>query len=188
MMDLEDMVSGSEMDVVGSLLARGRAAGFNPLAAAGNANEGGQASRRWMKTASPQGVSTPNEEMDYLPMVTDTLTSTKKSGAGIAFPQRPFRGERVIASAIFIPAVGTPVDVAGAVFISPAMYAGAVQVGTSQGDTPLSVFAANAFGVRLSFPSMGQGTRLFIPYFTSITLAVGDSVVVGLTLIGRAVR
>jgi hypothetical protein len=35
---------------------------------------------------------------------------------------------------------------------------------------------------------MGQGTRLFIPYFTSITLAVGDSVVVGLTLIGRAVR
>ena len=190
MEDLEDMVSG--LDVVGSLLSQTKAMGFNALAPGSRqatiAMETGNPSRRWMKTASPQGVSLPNEELDPLPMTTDVLTSTKLTGAGVAFPQRPFRGERLIASALFYPAVGTPVDIASAVFISPAMYAGAVQIGASQGDMPLSVYAGNSFGVRLSFPSMGQGTRFYVPYFTTVTLAVGDKIVVGLTVIGRAVR
>jgi hypothetical protein len=190
MEDLEDLVSG--LDVVGSLLSTSKAAGFNALSAAG-ASRGIMAAqenpgRKWMKTASTQGVSLPNEELDPLPLVTDVLTSTKLNGAGVAFPQRPFRGERLIASALFFPAVGTPVDISAAVFISPALYAGAVQIGASQGDMPLSVYAANSFGVRLSFPSMGQGSRLYIPYFTSAVLAVGDKIVVGLTVIGRAVR
>jgi hypothetical protein len=189
-MDLEDVVMGSDFDVVGALLARGKGAQFQSVSRHEAAEPVGPstAARRWMKTATAQGVSLPQEEMDYLPTVADTLTSLKLSGAAVAFPQRPFRGERLLCSALFIPAVGAVADVSNAVFLSPAVYAGAVQIGASQGDTPFSVFANNAFGVRLSFPTMGQGTRLYVPDFTSVVLGVGDKIVIGVTIIGRAVR
>ena len=53
---------------------------------------------------------------------------------------------------------------------------------------PLSMFAPNSFGVRLSFPRAGQGTRIYIPVQTAATLGAGNSLVVSLSVVGRAVR
>jgi hypothetical protein len=137
----------------------------------------------------PQGVTEPQEEMDFLPFDSIELTSTSNSESLVSNPQRPFRGERLIMTAsYFLAAGGAPTDVGGSTVISPAIYVGATQVGATQGQTPLSTFAPNAFGVRLSLPRAGQGTRLLIPVEYLGTIAAGDKVVVTATLIGRAVR
>jgi hypothetical protein len=138
-----------------------------------------------LRNASTQGVSVPQEEMDFLPFeVTQIVFGGPTNSTAEAFPQRPFRGERLIASAFL-----NGVDVGGLVTISPALYVGAVQVGASQGQTPLSAFSAQAFGVRLSFPAAGQGTRVFIPFqYNGAALIVTDVLFVTFTVVGRAVR
>jgi hypothetical protein len=145
---------------------------------------------QWMGPVEvPQGVTEPSEEMDYLPFDSVTLTATNGQDALVAFPQRPFRGERLIMTAsYFLSAGGPPTDVGGSVVITPAIYVGATQVGATQGETPVATFAPNAFGVRLSMPRAGQGTRITIGVDYLGTIAAGDSIRVTATLIGRAVR
>lgn len=175
-------------DEVGAILRR---AGGRPASARGAAPRQTLAIARpgWMQPASvPQGVTVPKEELDYLPFEFVTLTSTNGQGVLIALPQRPFRGERVILAAVLQLAGGGVSDAGNSVVITPAMFVGATQIGATQGSTPVSTFAATAFGVRLSFPSAGQGTRIAIPVSSIITLAVGDKIVVTGTVIGRAVR
>ena len=150
-----------------------------------------QAVPEWARNLSGQGVSHPAEEMDYLPFtVTQFASGVLAAGAttsAVSFPQRPFRGERIIASAILTNA-GVSTDVSGAIFIDPAISVGAVQVGATQGAVPLAAFRADAFGVRLAMPPAGQGTRIFIPLVLGFAQVAGDSVSIGLTIIGRAVR
>jgi hypothetical protein len=142
---------------------------------------------RWMRGATSQGVSRPHEELDYLPFSSLELNDTVTGGSLLSLPQRPMRGERLIMAA-FGTVGGTTGSFAEAVGIDPAIYVGAVQIGATQGTTPVSVFAATAFGVRLSMPAAGQGTTIRIFVRSLITLAAGDSIVVTATLIGRAVR
>lgn len=139
---------------------------------------------RWMNAATSQGVSRPQEEMDFLPFDTVVLADNKTSGVLIAEPQRPFRGERLILNAVDLSG-GT--DVSYLAVIDPAIYVGAVQVGASQGGTPFTAFAANAFGVRLSLPTAGQGTKIKI-YFKLLVNASEAGISVQGTLIGRAMR
>lgn len=137
---------------------------------------------KWARNVSKQGVSVPEEDMDFLPFDAVTLdVSVLTTGVLIARPQRPFRGERLILEAAD---VATGADVAASCSINGAIFVGAVQVGASQGRTPFRTFAANAFGVRLSCPTAGQGTEIRIPV---ITVAAAD-VLVTATLIGRAIR
>jgi hypothetical protein len=136
----------------------------------------------------PQGVTLPREELDPLPFQAATLTNTATTGELIALPQRPFRGERLILGAVYVPSGGSPTDGSGFVVISPAIFVGSTQVGASQGDLPISAFSPTAFGVRLSFPHAGQGTRIFLPIKALIPLAAGDVLTVFGTVIGRAVR
>jgi hypothetical protein len=131
---------------------------------------------------------TPDEDLDPLPFVVDVLTSTKLFGAAVAWPQRPFRGERLLMSATYIPAAASPFDVGDLVVITPAMFAGAAQVGASQGDTPISAYSGKNFGVRLSFPPTGQGSRIYIPFVSNLPITAGDSIIVTCTLLGGAVR
>jgi len=72
--------------------------------------------------------------------------------------------------------------------IAPAIFVGAVQVGATQGATPFGAFVATAFGVRLSFPVAGQGSRIAIPFASVVALVAGDRIDVSGTLIGRSVR
>jgi hypothetical protein len=104
-----------------------------------------------------------------------------------ALPQRPFRGERLILTAIRISGAGVAVDELFRIIIQPAIYVGAVQVGATQGRMPGIAFGPGAFGVRLSFPVAGQGTRIWVPFqFTN--LAPTDRLIVAGGIFGRAVR
>jgi hypothetical protein len=142
----------------------------------------------WMKNATPQGISTPEEELDFLPFTSEPLVfGGSPIGALITFPQRPFRGERLILSAVKSNA-GVVTDATGQMVIAPAIFVGAVQVGATQGATPFGAFVATAFGVRLSFPVAGQGTRIAIPFASVVALVLGDRIDVSGTLIGRSVR
>jgi hypothetical protein len=144
---------------------------------------------RSLRGASRQGVSQPSEEMDFLPFnVIQIVFGGPTNSFAEGFPQRPFRGERLIATAVLTTAAGS-IDASGLVTITPALYVGAVQVGASQGATPLAAFAAQAFGVRLRFPPAGQGTRVFIPFaYGGPALGAADTLLVSMTVIGRAVR
>jgi len=89
----------------------------------------------WMTDAPNLGVSTPAEELDYLPLEPFDFTNGGAVAVDIddqlsALPQRPFRGERVVMSAIKITAAGVLTDILFAITIAPAMYVGAVQVGS----------------------------------------------------------
>lgn len=146
-----------------------------------------------LANASPQGVSTPKEEMDSLPFnIVQPAAGPAPAGLTAiaeAFPQRPFRGERLIMGATLVNSItGARTDVSNLVFISPAWYVGAVQMGASQGDVPLSAYAPTAFGVRLSCPAAGQGTRIYIPMVVRTPLLANESVIISVTLNGRAVR
>jgi len=139
----------------------------------------------WMNAATSQGVSRPQEEMDFLPFDPVTISPGETQGILVALPQRPFRGERLILGAVD----GT--DGSDASFnatINPAIYVGAVQIGASQGATPFAAFQANAFGVRLSFPAAGQGTTIKIFCQLLVTPAAEHSVILTATIVGRAMR
>lgn len=139
---------------------------------------------RWMRATTSQGVSRPEEEMDFLPFDPVTIEVGDTTGVLIARPQRPFRGERLIMTA----SSGTDgSDLAQAVVIDPAIYVGAVQVGASQGATPIAAFGAQAFGVRLSVPAAGQGTEIKI-FVRLIGGALKVDVNVTAMIIGRAMR
>lgn len=139
---------------------------------------------KWMRATTSQGVSRPEEDMDFLPFESVQLTALAPTGTLSSLPQRPFRAERLILGAVNED--GT--DAAQNVVIDPAIYVGAVQVGAAQGATPIAAFGATAFGVRLSFPPAGQGTQIKI-YVRGLAIAVAPATVtVTGTLIGRAMR
>lgn len=153
---------------------------------------GGKPVPSWLKTAHTQGVSTPEEELDFLPFSVVDFTN---AGAGFvdhndelnSNPQRPFRGERLILQAVYVPAAAPARDGLFQMVITPALYVGSVQIGATQGSMPASAFAPTAFGVRLSMPAAGQGTRIYLP-FTFLGIGPGDRIVVGGGIFGRAVR
>ena len=138
----------------------------------------------WMNATTSQGVSRPNEEMDYLPFTSVTIAQAAATGTLNARPQRPFRGERLVLGALNVTAGTSAVDNAT---INPAIFVGATQVGAAQGGAPFAVFAADAFGVRLTFPPAGQGTDINV-YTVLLAVAPAGGVALTGTIIGRSMR
>jgi hypothetical protein len=136
---------------------------------------------RWMRATTSQGVSRPQEELDYLPFVPASIAIGALIGVLEASPQRPFRPERVV-----MDAASAGVSAVSNVVLDPAIFVGAVQVGAAQGSAPIAVFSANAFGVRLSMPACGQGTNIRIP--VRLLAAAAAITTVTAVLIGRAMR
>lgn len=139
---------------------------------------------KWMNATTSQGVSRPQEDLDFMSFVPATVAAGATTATLTAQPQRPFRGERLILTATNITA-GT--DASGTATINPAIFVGAVQVGTNQGATPFQAFRADAFGVRLSWPAAGQGTTVNIPVVLT-TVAPAGGVALSGTVFGRAMR
>jgi hypothetical protein len=137
-----------------------------------------------MNATTSQGVSRPQEEMDYLPFVTVTIAAGATTGTLLAAPQRPFRGERLILGALNVTA-GT--SAAANATIDPCIFVGATVVGAALGGASFAAFAADAFGVRLSLPATGQGTVIRIPVILLAVAPAGGVALTG-TLIGRAMR
>lgn len=139
---------------------------------------------RWMNATTSQGVSRPQEDLDFLSFTPLTIAAGGANGTLTSQPQRPFRGERLILTATNITA-GT--DASATATINPAIFVGAVQVGSTQGATPFQAFRADAFGVRLSWPAAGQGTTINIPTVLTTVAPAGGVAVAG-TVFGRAMR
>lgn len=138
----------------------------------------------WMNATTSQGVSRPQEDLDFLSFTPLTIAAGSTTGTLTSQPQRPFRGERLILTATNITA-GT--DASGTATINPAIFVGAVQVGATQGATPFQAFRADAFGVRLSWPAAGQGTTINVPVVLT-TVAPSGGVAIAGTVFGRAMR
>lgn len=138
----------------------------------------------WMNATTSQGVSRPQENLDFMSFTPLTIAAGGTTGNLVAQPQRPFRGERLILTANNITGGA---DVSGTATINPAIFVGAVQVGSNQGATPFQAFRADAFGVRLSWPAAGQGTTITIPVVLTTVAAAGGVAVNG-TVFGRAMR
>lgn len=138
----------------------------------------------WMNATTSQGVSRPQENLDFLSFTPLTIAAGGTTGNLTAQPQRPFRGERLILSATNVTGGA---DVSNTATINPAIFVGAVQVGSNQGATPFVAFSAQAFGVRLSWPAAGQGTTITIPVVLTTVAAAGGVAVNG-TVFGRAMR
>jgi len=139
---------------------------------------------RWMNATTSQGVSRPEEDMDFLPFSQLVLTALLPTGFIVASPQRPFRPERLVLAAFR----ETGADASVSTVIDPAIYVGAVQVGAAQGATPIGTFSATAFGVRLTMPATGQGTDIKIFLRNSAIPVAPATVTVTGVLIGRAMR
>lgn len=185
--DLEgDDLEGDEMEGM-STIGRGRRRGGGRARAA-IARRGGAtavvATPRWMNATTSQGVSRPQEDLDFLSFTPLTIAAGGANGTLSSQPQRPFRGERLILTANNITGGA---DVSGTATINPAIFVGAVQVGSTQGATPFQAFRADAFGVRLSWPAAGQGTTINIPVVLTTVAAAGGVAIAG-TVFGRAMR
>jgi hypothetical protein len=153
----------------GSAMARGRTVVATP---------------RWMNATTSQGVSRPQEDLDFMSFTPLTIAAGAANGTLTSQPQRPFRGERLILTANNVTGGA---DVSGTATINPAIFVGAVQVGSTQGGTPFQAFRADAFGVRLSWPAAGQGTVINIPIVLTTVAAAGGVAIAG-TVFGRAMR
>jgi len=177
-----DEMDGDEMDGLSTVGRRRRA-----MARARGGQRGGPIAvptPKWMNATTSQGVSRPQEDLDFMSFTPLTIAAGATTGTLTAQPQRPFRGERLILTATNITA-GT--DASGTATINPAIFVGAVQVGTNQGSTPFQAFRADAFGVRLSWPAAGQGTTVNIPCVLT-TVAPAGGVSISGTVFGRAMR
>lgn len=139
---------------------------------------------KWMNATTSQGVSRPQEDLDFLSFVPLTIAAAGTTGTLTSQPQRPFRGERLVLTATNVTA-GT--DASGTATINPAIFVGAVQVGATQGGTPYQAFRADAFGVRLSWPAAGQGTTINIPTVLTTVAPTGGVALAGVVF-GRAMR
>lgn len=139
---------------------------------------------KWMNATTSQGVSRPQEDLDFLSFAPLTVAAGATTGTLTSQPQRPFRGERLILTATNITA-GT--DASHTATINPAIFVGAVQVGATQGATPFQAFRADAFGVRLSWPAAGQGTTINVPVVLTTVAPAGGVALAG-TVFGRAMR
>jgi hypothetical protein len=144
---------------------------------------------KWSKNASMQGVSTPAEDMDFLPFTSADLDASGGALTNFAFalttnPQRPFRGERFIFTAVQTDDGSDKLD---SINVVAPIFVGMVNVGAAFGQIPARVFANNSFGVRLSIPAAGQGTIITVSMI-ALAVANGKHVIVSGGIIGRAVR
>lgn len=181
--DMEGDMEGDDMSGMSTIGARRRAA----RAARGGGRPHGQIAvptPQWMNATTSQGVSRPQEDLDFLSFTPVTVAAGATTGTLSSQPQRPFRGERLILNATNVTA-GT--DASLTATINPAIFVGAVQVGANQGAVPFQAFRADAFGVRLSWPAAGQGTTINIPVVLT-TVAPAGGVALSGTVFGRAMR
>lgn len=183
--DLEgDDLEGDDMEGLSTIGRARRRARARAMVRSGGRQQVAVPTPRWMNATTSQGVSRPQEDLDFLSFTPLTIAAGAANGTLSSQPQRPFRGERLILTANNITGGA---DVSGTATINPAIFVGAVQVGSTQGATPFQAFRADAFGVRLSWPAAGQGTTINIPVVLTTVAAAGGVAVAG-TVFGSAMR
>lgn len=135
----------------------------------------------WRERLAP-GVAKPGTKLYPVPL-------TPSAGGGIflpaltsivfsARPQKPFRGERLIALVSRSAGAAAVIPV-GEIFVGTDLVQGAA------GSMPLETFAPNAFGVRMAWPQAEPGIEIRVNASLVGVLAAGESIAVSLMVLGE---
>lgn len=141
----------------------------------------------WRTQAAP-GVALPRESLQPLALVSDDGSPTfvfsgPTSKNFRARPQKPFRGERLVAVVTKNGPSAAGIDVQAQTILV------GTQPQTAQiANMSLDIFAPSSFGVRLSLAQAEPGVDILIPVLlVGGTLAGADTITVSLVLIGRTI-
>ena len=96
--------------------------------------------------------------------------------------QNPFRGERLVTDVRRTGAAGVQVFAQNGIFIGTRPQQGAL------GALPLETYGPNAFDMRLVMQQAEQGAELNIFAFVNPAPAVGDTLALGIQILGRVVN
>lgn len=138
----------------------------------------------WRTPQLAPGVMAPFEGLVPLQLIPDLnggiLTAAFPTITFTGRPQKPFRGQRVVAT----------IDrSAGAGAVQPRIIGG-ITVGTdlqavSRGNTSLAIFQTTAFGVELVLTPSGPGIDIVIPVSSPVAVPAGESVTISIEILGR---
>lgn len=143
----------------------------------------------WMKNSNPYGISAPIEGLIQLPLRpqdaagTGTFTSTVTNIGFLGRTQRPFRGERVVAT---ITRIGTTAATPTVRTVN-GIVVGVVPQQAQLGNTNVSEWAATSFGVRMAMNVAYPGNDITSTLFLVGALTAPDTIVLDLTIYGRYV-
>lgn len=140
----------------------------------------------WRAPQLAPGVMAPFEGLVPLPLVPNagggTFTSLVNNITFQARPQKPFRGERLVASVRRSAGAGAVLILAQSIFVGTDLqqaFAGGIDI---------EVFAANSVDVRMVFTAAQPGIEYSILCTPTIAVPVGETVSVSLTVLGRIVQ
>jgi hypothetical protein len=141
----------------------------------------------WRAAQQAPGVMAPTEQL--LPLGFQSLDSgfTFVSGGGttkafLARPQKPFRGERLLVVVTKSAGAAATQVLIGSIFVGTDLQV------VSAAPLPAEVFGATAFGVRLAMTSAQPGIDIFVnTALSGPALAVGETITVTITMLGRAI-
>ena len=138
----------------------------------------------WRQPQLAPGVMAPFEGLVPLQLEPSAnggvLTAAFPSITFGASPQKPFRGQRIVAVVNRSAGAGAVgVRIQGGVFVGTDLQA------ASFGDTPLEVFAPTAFGVDLVLAPAGPGIQYRLPVLANPAVPGGETVAVQITVLGR---
>jgi hypothetical protein len=136
----------------------------------------------WLRGA--YGVHGPSEQLHVLPLQPETnngvFTSAIANIQYSARPQKPFRGERLVTQLIRAGA-----SAAAVLPESTGIFVGVDLQQVEQGNIPVETWPVTAFGVRLAFVDCLPGILIKYPVTLVGALAVGDTITLLVTLLGR---
>lgn len=143
-------------------------------------------SPQWRQRIAP-GVAAPGVGLVPLPLqpdagggvFTNTVTAINYEGR----PQKPFRGERLIA--LVGRSAGVPTSTRA---LATGLFVGTDPQQAQMANMDLEVFGPTAFGVRLSMVQAEPGVLIRMPCLTSAGIAVAESLSLTLMILGQYVR
>lgn len=140
----------------------------------------------WRQGQLAPGVQAPREGMEPLPLVPDlnggTFTTAVTNIRFSARPQRPFRGERLLAQVL-----RTGTSAAGLAALAQGIFVGTALQQLQIGAINLEFFSTTAFGVRLDLLPAEPGIDISMLTNLSGALTGTDSINVQLMLLGRSI-
>lgn len=140
----------------------------------------------WRAPQLAPGVMAPFEGLVPLPLIPNagggTFTSVVNNISFQGRPQKPFRGERLVAS------VRRSAGAGGVLILAQSIFVGTDLQQAFAGGIDIEIFAANSVDVRMVFTSAQPGIEYSILCTPSIAVPVGETVSVSLTVLGRIVQ
>lgn len=140
----------------------------------------------WRQGQVAQGVWGPRQGLEMLPLRPEAaagiFSPTQTNIVFSARPQRPFRGERLLASVR-----RTGAGAAGILVLAGGIFIGTAPQLVELGEFDIEFFGSQAFGVRMSMTPADPGILVRIPCFTSTTPGVGEALAVNMILLGHTI-